>query len=97
MYKTLCENIKSLRTSKKISQVELSKILGVTKQCISNWENDNIVPSIEMLIKIADFFDVSTDYLLGRTDKRTIDVSDLTDEQIVHVSFIVKNLKPKFK
>ena len=38
------------------------------KQSVSNWENDNIMPSVETLKKAADFFHVSTDYLLGRTD-----------------------------
>ena len=48
--------IKDLRLSRGLNQVELAKELGVSKQCISNWENDNIQPSIDMLIKIASFF-----------------------------------------
>ena len=58
--------IRFLRQSKQLNQVQLSEKLDVTKQSISNWENGNILPSVEMLIKIADFFGVSTDYLLGR-------------------------------
>lgn len=58
------ETIRELRDSFNISQVELAKNLGVTKQCVSNWENDNILPSIDMLIKISKFFNVTTDYLL---------------------------------
>ena len=88
----LNENIKSLRLSRNISQVELAKHLRVTKQCISNWENDNVVPSIEMLCKIADFFNVSTDYMLGRKEKRTIDVSSLSDAQVSHIVFLVESL-----
>ena len=57
--------IKNLRQSRELNQVQLAEKLGVKKQSISNWENDNIMPSIEMLIRIADFFHVSTDYLLG--------------------------------
>ena len=64
---SLNENIKKLRMAKGLNQVEFAKSLSVTKQCVSNWENDNVIPSIEMLCKIADFFEVSTDYLLGRT------------------------------
>ena len=41
--------LKELRLSKGITQVELAKSLGVTKQCVSNWENDNIQPSIDTL------------------------------------------------
>lgn len=58
--------IKNLRQSRELNQVQLAEKLGVKKQSISNWENDNIMPSIDMLIRIANFFHVSTDYLLGR-------------------------------
>ena len=92
MILTLNDNIKKLRLARGINQVEFGKALGVSKQCVSNWENDNVMPSIEMLRKIADYFLVSTDYLLGRTEEKTIDVSDLTDEQIGHISLIVSDL-----
>ena len=90
---TLNENIKNLRLAKGLNQVEFAKNLCVTKQCVSNWENDNVVPSIEMLCKIADFFGVSTDYLLGRSEKRVVEVSNLTSEQISHIMSIVNDLK----
>ena len=77
----LNENIKKLRLASGLNQVEFAKNLCVTKQCVSNWENDNVVPSIDMLCKIADFFGVSTDYLLGRSEKRVVEVSGLTEEQ----------------
>jgi transcriptional regulator with XRE-family HTH domain len=88
----LNENIKKLRIAKRLNQVEFAKILCVTKQCVSNWENDNVVPSIDMLCKIADFFGVSTDYLLGRSERRVVEVSNLTDEQISHITSIVSDL-----
>lgn len=50
---TLNENIKQLRLAQNLSQVDLAKALGVTKQSISNWENNNIQPSIDMLIRLA--------------------------------------------
>lgn len=58
--------LKRLRLSIALNQVQLADKLGVKKQSISNWENDNIMPSVDMLVKIADFFGVTTDYLLGR-------------------------------
>ena len=88
----LNENIKKLRIAQGINQVEFAKMLCVTKQCVSNWENDNVVPSIDMLCKIADFFGVSTDYLLGRSERRVVEVSNLTDEQISHITSIVNDL-----
>ena len=62
----LNERIRELRIASGISQVELAEKLGVSKQSVSNWENDNIQPSIEMLVKIARVFNVSTDFLLGQ-------------------------------
>ena len=68
----LNEQIRELRNIRGISQIQLANKLGVTKQSVSNWENDNILPSIEMLVKIANFFEVSTDYLLGLDKKPVI-------------------------
>lgn len=50
------ERIKELRLSLGLSQVEFGKKLNISKQCVSNWENDNIQPSIDMLIKICKTF-----------------------------------------
>ena len=89
---TLNENIKNLRMARGLNQVEFAKILCVTKQCVSNWENDNVVPSIDMLCKIADFFGVSTDFLLGRSQRCVIEVSKLTEKQIGHIVSIIDDL-----
>ena len=91
----LNENIKQLRCAMNISQVELANKLGVSKQCVSNWENDNVLPSIEMLVKIAKFFNVSTDFILDLDDKNTIDVSHLSIEEISHIKMIIKDLQNK--
>lgn len=88
----LNERIKELRKSYKISQVELARQLGVSKQCVSNWENDNVQPSVEMLVQIARFFKVSTDYLLDLDPKDMIDVTGLTELQKAHIKLIVKDL-----
>lgn len=90
--------IKYLRQTRELTQVQLADKLGVAKQSISNWENDNIMPSVDMLEKIADFFSVSTDYLLGRekrknTDGSTIDVTGLNRYQIEHIMLIVEDLR----
>ena len=90
---SLNENIKNLRIARGLNQVEFAKAMGVSKQCVSNWENDNVIPSIEMLCKIADFFLVSTDFLLGRIAEKTLDVTGLTDEQIAHISLLINDLK----
>lgn len=85
--------IKELRTALGMNQVEFGKTLNVTKQSISNWENGNIQPSIDMLIKIANTYSVSTDYLLGINENRTLDVSGLTNEQVTHLQSLIDDLR----
>lgn len=89
----LNETIQELRKARGISQVELAKNLDVSKQCVSNWENDNIQPSIEMLVKLANYFSVSTDYLLGLNDRSYLEVSGLTKAQITHLQQIINDIK----
>lgn len=88
----LSARIKELRLSRNMNQVQLAKELNVTKQTVSNWENDNIQPSVNVLIKIADYFGVTTDYMLGRSSTRTIDAEGLTDRQIAHIRFIIEDI-----
>lgn len=90
---TLNENIRQLRLARNLSQVDLAKALGVTKQSISNWENNNIQPSIDMLIRIAQFFSVSTDYLLGLNQRTYIEISELTDCQLAHIAAIIDDIR----
>lgn len=88
----LGEQIKSLRNAKSINQVELAKQLGVTKQSVSNWENENIMPSIDMLIKIAGYFGVTTDYLLGLSEKHTLNTEGLSDTQVAHIQTLINDI-----
>ncbi len=88
----LNENIKKLRKLRGISQVELGKALHVSKQCVSNWENDNIQPSIEMLVKLAGYFDVSTDYLLDLNTRNYLALDGLTDEEVMHIKSVVQDI-----
>ena len=87
------ERIKELRLNLGINQVEFGKMINVSKQCVSNWENGNIQPSIDMLVKIAQTFSVSADYLLGLNDVPTLDVTGLTAEQILHIGNIINDLR----
>jgi transcriptional regulator with XRE-family HTH domain len=60
------KRLKMLRVEKDLSQAEFGLIFGVSQQTVGSWEQSNSTPKLEMLVKIADYFDVSTDYLLGR-------------------------------
>jgi transcriptional regulator with XRE-family HTH domain len=62
------ERLRSLRESKDLTQSALGEILNVSKQTISNYENGVSSPDQDSLSRLADYFNVSTDYLLGRTD-----------------------------
>ncbi|WP_286905872.1 helix-turn-helix domain-containing protein [Clostridium sp. UBA1652] len=63
---TFGKRIKSLRQKKGLTQVELGKILNVTDLAVTKWESDASLPNTITLIKIADYFNVSIDYLLCR-------------------------------
>lgn len=76
--------VQELRKARNITQVQLAKILCVSKQSVSNWENNNILPSIEMLVRIAKYFQVSTDYLLCLDDRKYVETTNLDEKQIAH-------------
>ena len=87
------DQIKELRQAAGLSQVQLAAKLNVSKQSVSNWENNNIMPSIDMLIRISKTFSVSADYLLGLENRQTLDVSGLSAEQILHLQALINDLK----
>lgn len=62
------EILRELRTKKGFSQKQLAEMLNVAQNTISQYENGTREPDAATLIKLANFFSVSTDYLLGRTD-----------------------------
>ena len=88
----LGEQIRDLRTAKNLSQVQLAERLGVTKQTVSNWENNNILPSVDMLKHIANYFHCNTDYLLEMNEGKVyIETTYLTLEQTMHLQQLVED------
>ena len=67
-FQKFSERLKELRMSKGLTMEQLGKEIETTRGTIGNFENGNKKPSLDMLIKIANYFDVSIDYLAGRTD-----------------------------
>lgn len=63
------EVIRNLRMRNNLSSKELSKILNISESSVSLYESGKRKPSLSLIIKIADYFSVSTDYLLGLSDK----------------------------
>ena len=64
------ERLKELRSQKNLSQQELSKIIGISKSSINMYERGEREPGLETVGAFADFFDVQTDYLLGKHDNK---------------------------
>lgn len=89
----LGQRINELRQSFGWSQVELAKRLNISKQTVSNWENDNIQPSIEMLIRLSKQFGVTTDYLLGLDDIPRLSIEGLPATVVAHLSLLVDDYR----
>lgn len=60
--------MKALRVEHKMSQEQLAKAVGVTQQCVSEWEKNNIEPSLSSLWRLSEVFDISIDVLVGKKD-----------------------------
>lgn len=73
------KTLKMLRNNRNISAVKLSEDLNIHRGSLSNWETGRRTPDSEMLLKIANYFNVSVDYLLGN-DKNNTDDTDLFNE-----------------
>lgn len=61
----MVKNLRKLRISKGISQQQLADVIGTSQQSINKYENHNVEPDIATLIKFADYFETSVDYLIG--------------------------------
>lgn len=85
--------IKELRLAFGWSQVELARRLNISKQTVSNWENDNIQPSIEMLVRLSEVFHVTTDYLLGRDHIPRISIEGLPVTFVAHITALMDDLR----
>lgn len=81
--------LKQLRKSHNLTQEELGLRIGLSKAVVSKYENGIGYPTFDTLIQIADYFSVTTDYLLGVAKHKTIDVSSLNESQIEAVQRIV--------
>lgn len=91
----LGERIRELRESRGFSQTDLANHLGKSKQSISNWENNNILPSIEMLMRLSCFFAVSCDYLLELDERKYLEINGLSEQEIAHIQMIIEDIRKK--
>lgn len=64
--------LKEIREARNVTQTQLAKDIGVSNTTVSNWESGVRQPEIEMIITLADYFDISIDFLLGRNFKNRL-------------------------
>lgn len=95
MIAKLAQRLKQLRLEKDLRQDQLAKLVHVEKSSISMYENDVRQPSYEVLLRYADIFGVSVDYLLGRTTDRSLDLSGLTAADIALITKLVDSMAAK--
>lgn len=81
-------NLKKIRQENQITQEELAKKINTSRSNIANYENDKNMPSIEILNKLSEIFNCSTDYLLGKTDVRNPGqkIDDVLNEAMIGMS-----------
>lgn len=89
MIPTFASRLRQLRLDKNLRQEQVAKLIGVNKSAISTYENNTRQPSFDILVRLATLYRVSTDYLLGMTNMRSLDLSGLSDEEVVAVSELV--------
>lgn len=77
----LGKRLKGLRTQKKLTQKQLAEKINVTHVSISGYESGNRSPDTDTLQKLADFFQVTTDYLLGRDINKLLNKNEDKDEE----------------
>ncbi|MFP4489479.1 MAG: helix-turn-helix domain-containing protein [Bacteroidales bacterium] len=102
---TLGHHISSLRKQKKLSQSELGKQAGTSGDLIGRYERDEVKPSIEVIMRIANVLNVSIDFLVGKTDleidqdtlERLRDVSKLPADAKNQIFLVVDALIRDFK
>ena len=86
------KKLKDARANAGLTQEQVAEKIMVSRQTISNWENNNILPSIEMLIRISKFFSVSTDFLLELDTREYIEVTGLSQKHLAHIQQIIRDI-----
>lgn len=87
--------LKTLRLRNNMTQAQLSQKLDLTKSVISAYETGLRLPSYDVLIHIAQIFNVSTDYLLGLENPQEIDLSGLSSEEVIALLNLIKVMKKR--
>ena len=87
------ENLRKLRKGRSMTQSELGGKIGLSKAVISKYETGLGYPSFDVLIRIARFFGVTTDFLLGVAGSKSMDITGLTPSQAEAIRRMVAELR----
>ena len=81
----LGNNIKELRKNKRMTQKDLAEAMRVSQQTVGAWETERAIPGADTLSDLADYFNVTTDYLLGRPEKKddNAKTADIEDDDVI--------------
>lgn len=91
----ISEKLKLLRTESNLTQKQVAERIGVAVSAVSAYESGTRYPSYRSLIRLASIYHVSCDYLIGVTNKRSIDLSGLNEDDIELVTHMVDVLRNK--
>jgi len=91
----IADRIKTLRETNDLTQNQLARKLGVTRASVNAWEMGQSSPNIKNVLGMADIFNVSTDYVLGRINDSSIDTEGLTTSDIDAIYKMILYLRHK--
>lgn len=91
------DRISYLREKHQMTQSTLAKKLGISRSAVNAWEMSLSTPSCKNVIEMAEIFHVSTDYLLGLSDRITVDITELNNEERELVFRLVECLSKEHK
>lgn len=77
--------LKELRKEKKLTQQEFANNLKIKRANVAKWETDKAIPDVETIQKIADYFEVNSRYLLGKSDERNLLIKGLKNEESMYI------------
>ena len=95
MHIRMGERLRELRKQNHLTQQQVAERVGVTASVMSSYEAEDRHPSYDVLLKLATLYNTSTDYLIGRDNGRTIDVSQLTEREISLITEYINIIKEK--
>ena len=93
----LGDRLRKLRMENHLRQDQVARLVGVERSSLSLWEGNLRQPSYTTLVRLANLYGVTTDYLLGRVDDRLLDLSGLTSIEVALVAQLVAEMTAKNK